>query len=67
MLVIRKERAHHATKEEAPLDLALLESGKGLPESGANFGPVSLEVGIDVVDLLDDVLVAGIQVSVKIC
>lgn len=47
----------HATKEEAPLDLALLERSERLPETGANFLAVALEVGINVLNLFNDVLV----------
>jgi hypothetical protein len=57
------EYEEKTTKEETPLNLAVLESGKRLPEAGTNSTVVTIDLGVDKVDLLHDVQIISVKVS----
>ena len=57
------EYKEKTTEEEAPLNLAVLESSKRLPETGTNSAVVTINLGIDKVDLFHDVNIICVKVS----
>ena len=57
------EHKEKTTEKETPLNLTVLESSKGLPETGTNSAVVTINLGIDKVDLLHDVNIICVEVS----